>query len=108
MRSRHTVDVSRAPMVFNPRALPTQTAPSQPMLRPRSTVSVTRIGPDSAKPSFTTPMSAKSSFAAAPTPMPAKSSFTTLPMITESCFCDGMKEISGGVYEDGSHKSVGT
>ena len=95
MRSRHTVDVSRAPMVFNPRALPTQTVPSQPMLRPRSTVSVTRIGPDSAKSPFTTPMS-------------AKSSFTTLPMIMESCFCDGMKEISGGVYEDGSHKSVGT
>ena len=105
MRSRHTVDVSRAPLVFNPRALPTQTVPSQPMLRPRSTVSVTRIGPDSAKSPFTTPMSAKSSFT---TPMSSKSSFTTLPMITESCFCDGMKEISGGVYEDGSHKSVGT
>lgn len=97
MRSRHTVDVSRAPMVFNPRSLPTQAVPSQPVLRPRSTVSVTRIGPDSAKPSFAT----------VPT-ISAKSSFTTLPMITESCFCDGMKEISGGVYEDGSHKSVGT
>ena len=85
------------------------------MLRPRSTVSVTRIGPDSAKSPFTTPMSAKSSFttpmsakSSFTTPMSSKSSFTTLPMITESCFCDGMKEISGGVYEDGSHKSVGT
>ena len=92
MRSRHTVDVSRAPLLLNPHSLPAPTTTLQPLPRPRNTVNITRIETDPAKASLAT--------------FPAKPSFTTLPMITESCFCDGMREISGGVYEDGSHKSV--
>ena len=33
-------------------------------------------------------------------------SFQVLPVITESTFCEGMEEISGGVYEDSNLSNV--
>ena len=61
-----------------------------PSYRPRSTVSVMRAE------SMNSPMSV-------PMNMPQS---TALPVISEAVPCEGMREISGGVYEDGTGRTV--
>ena len=83
-----------------PSALPKKEA--VPSYRPRSTVSVMRA--ESMNTSMN--MSLNSSLN---TPMTMPMSVpqnTALPVISEAVPCEGMREISGGVYEDGTGRTV--
>lgn len=81
-----------------------------PSYRPRSTVSVTRAEAMNTSMNSSMNMSMNSSMN-----MPMNMSLngpqnalqsTALPVISEAVPCEGMREISGGVYEDGTGRTV--
>ena len=92
------MDVSRsphpAPLPHSPLASPSSHYKKQSPVqyRPRSTVSVTRAEPE--------PLASPRA-AAHPPSLP-----TALPMISEAVPCEGLREISGGVYEDSTSRAV--
>lgn len=92
------MDVSRslhpAPLPHSPLASPSTHHKKQSPVqyRPRSTVSVMRAEPEP----HTSPR-----IAAHPPSLP-----TALPMISEAVPCEGLREISGGVYEDSTSRAV--